>query len=230
MAELAGLALGVPGVLDILIKTCQKGYVFINKACDADKVFENYKYQFSVEEQRLKDITAIVTTRIEELKHETEKGRFRLITSTLIRIARLFWDFAELEMLYGVHTSFTDEAITKPSKRSRICRFIGLKASKKLTNNEHDAFNIGSAASALRNLELDEKLQMATLATLEPRLRSAIDISSRLKWAFSDHEKVQTLISTLQEYNRNMKALVDGHNGMYLRQCLYQCLLNRHFG
>jgi hypothetical protein len=230
MAELAGLALGVPGVLDILIKTCQKGYVFINKACDADKVFENYKYQFSVEEQMLKDITAIVTTRIEELKHEAEKGRFRLITSTLIRIARLFWDFAELAMLYGVHTSFTDEAITKPSKRSRICRFIGLKASKKLTNNEHDVFNIGSAASALRNLELDERLQMATLATLEPRLRSAIDISSRLKWAFSDHEKVQTLISTLQEYNRNMKALVDGHNGMYLRQCLYQCLLNRHFG
>ncbi|KAI5783271.1 hypothetical protein FPQ18DRAFT_113763 [Pyronema domesticum] len=115
-------------------------------------------------------------------------------------------------MLYRVHTSFTDEAITKLSKISRICRFICLKESKKHTNNEHDAFNIGSAASVLTNLELDEKLQMATLETLEPRLRSAINIFSRLKWAFSDHEKVQNLISTLQEYNRNMKALVDGHN------------------
>jgi hypothetical protein len=218
MAEVAGLALGVPGVINVLIKTCQEGYVFINKACDADKDFEDYKHQFSVEEQKLKDITTIVATRIQDLRYKIEEKRFCLIAKTLLRIAQLFSDFSQLERVYGVHTSFSDEATVKPSKRSRIRKVFGLKASKKHTtgNNEHDGSKIGSA---LTDLELDEKLQIATLETLEtlePRLRSAIHIFPRLKWAFSDYEKAQTLISKLREYSSNMKDLVDGHSSTYL--------------
>ncbi|KAI5799426.1 hypothetical protein FPQ18DRAFT_384864 [Pyronema domesticum] len=157
MAEVAGLALGVPGVIDVLIKTCQEGYVFINKACDMDKDFEDYKHQLSVEEQKLKDITTIVATRIQDLTYKIEERRFRLIAKTLLKIAQLFSDFSQLEKL------------------SRIRKVFGLKASKKHTtgNNEHDGSKIGSA---LTDLELDVKLQIATLKTLEtlePRLRSA---------------------------------------------------------
>jgi chromatin remodeling complex protein RSC6 len=222
MAEVAGLALGVPGVIDILIKTCLEGYQFISTARSADEDFENHRYQFKVEQQKLKDFTTTtIASRIQESTFKTDDVRFLLISSTLIRIAQQFSDFKRLESLYGVRTSSSDKSAEKPSKRSRIRNIFGLrasqkdKASQKDTKSESEAFE---TVLTLTDLQLDENLQMVTLKTLEPRLKSVINTYSRFRWACLDSEKTQTLIFKLQKYNSNMKELVDGHNGMYLHQ------------
>jgi hypothetical protein len=215
MAEVAGLALGVPGVLDTLIKTCLEGYRFISTARSADKDFETHRYQFTVEQQRLKDLTTTVAFRIQESTLKTDDVRFLLISSTLIRIAQQFSDFKQLESLYGVQISSSNKSAEKPSKRSWIRKVFGLEESRKDTKCESDAFK---TVLTLTDLHLDKNLEMATLQTLEPRLKSVINTYSRLKWAFLDSEKVETLITKLQQYNSNMEKLVDGHNnGMYPR-------------
>jgi hypothetical protein len=163
MAEVAGLALGVPGVIDILIKTCLEGYQFISTARSADEDFENHRYQFKVEQQKLKDLTTTVASRVQESTLKPDDVRFLLISSTLIRIAQQFSDFRRLESLYGVHISSSDKSTEKPSKRSRIRNFFGLEASRKDTKGESDAFE---TVLILTDLQLDENLQMATLQTL----------------------------------------------------------------
>ncbi|CCX07754.1 Similar to Pc13g00620 [Penicillium chrysogenum Wisconsin 54-1255]; acc. no. XP_002558510 [Pyronema omphalodes CBS 100304] len=215
MAEAAlGLALGVPGVIDILIKTCLEGYQFISTARSADEDFENNRYQFKIEQQKLKDLTTIVASRIQESTLKTDDVRFLLISSTLIRIAQQFSDFRRLESQYGVQISSSDKSAEKQTrrKRSQIRKFFGLAASKKDyqkdTRSESDAFE---TVLTLTDLQLDANLRMATLENLEPRLKSVINTYSRLKWACLDSEKAQTLIIKLQKYNSNMKDLVDGH-------------------
>jgi hypothetical protein len=129
MAEAAlGLALGVPGVIDILIKTCLGGYQLISTARSADEDFENHRYQFKVERQKLKDLTTAVASRIRESTLKTDDERFLLISSTLIRIAQQFSGFKRLEILYGVQISPSDKSAEKPSKRFGICKLFGLKA------------------------------------------------------------------------------------------------------
>ncbi|KAI5788555.1 hypothetical protein FPQ18DRAFT_392030 [Pyronema domesticum] len=209
MAEVAGLALGVPGVLDILIKTCLEGYRFISTARSADEDFENHRYQFKVEQQKLKDLTTTVTSRIRESTLKTDDERFLLISSTLIRIAQQFSDFKRLESLYGVQILFSDKSAEKPSKRYWFRKLLGLEASQKDTKSESDAFK---TVLTLTDMHLDKNLEMATLQTLKPHLNSVINTYSRLKWACLDSEKTQNLISKLKEYNSNMKELVDGHS------------------
>jgi hypothetical protein len=215
MAEVAGLALGVPGVLDTLIKTCLEGYRFISTARSADKAFDNHRYQFNVEQKKLKDLTTTVASRIRESTLKTDDERFLLISSTLIRIAQQFSDFKRLESQYGVISS-SDKSAEKPSKRFRIRKFFGLEASQKYSKSGSDR-DASETVLTLTDMQLDQNLQMTTLKTLEAGLNSVISTYSRLKWACLDSEKTQTLISKLKEYNNNMKELVDGHSvGMYL--------------
>jgi hypothetical protein len=216
MAEAAlGLALGVPGVIDILIKSCLQGYQFITIAHSADEDFENHRSQVKIEQQRLKDLTTTVASRIQASALKTDDVRFLLTSSTLIRIAQQFSELRRLESLYGVQIPSSNQSAEKPSKQSRIRKFFGLTESQKHTKSESksDAFE---PVLNLTDLELDENLEMATLKTIEPRLESAIRTCSRLKWACLDCKKARILILKLKEYNSNMKKLVDGHNGMYL--------------
>jgi hypothetical protein len=218
MAAMAGLglALGVPGVFDTLIKTCLAGYRFIGTARSADKDFENHRHQFNVEQQRFKDLTTNVALRIQESTLKTDDKRFLLISSTLIRIAQQFSDFKQLESLYGVQISSSDKSAEKPSKRYRFRKLLGLEASQKDTKCESDALQ--TVSKNLKDLQLDENLHMATLQTLEPRLKSVINTYSRLRWACLDSEKVKTLITELEKHNNNMKKLVNGlNNGIYPR-------------
>jgi hypothetical protein len=216
MAEVAGLALGVPGVFDTLIKLGLEGYRFIGTARSADKDFETHQHQFNVEQQRFKDLTTTVAVRIQESTLKTDDVRFRLISSTLIRIAQQFSDFEQLKSLYGVQISSSNKSAEKPSKRSSIRRFFGLGESQKDTKRESDA--LPTVSKNLKDLQLDENLQMATLQTLEPRLKSVINTYSRLRWACLDSEKVKALITELEKQNDNMKKLVNGlNNGIYPR-------------
>ncbi|KAI5788619.1 hypothetical protein FPQ18DRAFT_48784 [Pyronema domesticum] len=131
MAEAAlGLALGVPGFIDVLIKTCLEGYQFISTARSADEDFENHRYQFRVEQQKLKDLTTTVASRIRESTLKTDDVRFLLISSMLTRIAQQFSDFRRLESLYGVRISSSNKSVEKPSRRSRIRKVFGLEASQ----------------------------------------------------------------------------------------------------
>ncbi|KAI5816861.1 hypothetical protein BZA77DRAFT_44879 [Pyronema omphalodes] len=205
----AGLGLAVPGVLDILIKTCLKGYDFISTARSADRDFETHKYQFTIEQQRLKDLTIIITKRVQNPTIETDDARFRLICSTLIRIAQQFLDFKQLESLYGVQISSSSESVEKASKRSSLRKLLGLRKSQNDTKRESDALN---TVLGLSDLQLDDNLKIATMKTLESPLTSVISTYSRLRWAFLDSEKVKTLITKLQQYNSNMQHLVDGLN------------------
>ncbi|KAI5815631.1 P-loop containing nucleoside triphosphate hydrolase protein [Pyronema omphalodes] len=205
MAELAvGVGLAVPGVLDTLIKACLKGYDFISAARSADKDFEHHRYQVTVEQQRLKDLTTIVTDRIRDLTLRTDDGRFRIISSTLIRISQEFSDFKRLESLYGVSAE-------KSSKRSLIRRALRRGRSKEDTKREKDHLNI---VLGLDDLNLDENLRMETLQNLELPLQNVINIYSRLRWACLDSKKVQTLLSKLEKYNSNMVNLVGGLNNV----------------
>jgi hypothetical protein len=190
------------------------GYQYISTARSADEDFENHRYQLKVEQQKLKDLTTTVTSKIQESTLKTDDVIFLLISSTLIRIAQQFLDFKRLESLYGIQISSGEKsAESKPSKRSRIRKFLGLGAFQKDTKGETDAFE---PVLTLTDLPLDENLQIATLHTLEPRLRSVINTYSRLRWACLDSEKAQTLIIKLQTYNINLKKLVNGHSGMYI--------------
>ncbi|KAI5816874.1 hypothetical protein BZA77DRAFT_343890 [Pyronema omphalodes] len=204
-----GLGLAVPGMLDILIKACLKGYEFISIACSADKDFETHKYQFTIEQQRLKDLTTIITKRVQNPTIETDDVRFRLICSTLIRIAQQFSDFKRLESQYGVRVSSSDQSATKPRKRSSIRKLLGWRKSRKDTKRESDALK---TVLSLMDLQLDNNLKIATMKTLESPLTSVVSTYSRLRWACLDSKKVKTLISKLQQYNSNMQHLVDGLN------------------
>ncbi|KAI5816960.1 hypothetical protein BZA77DRAFT_46327 [Pyronema omphalodes] len=207
VATAAGLGLAIPGVLDTLIKTCLKGYSFFSEARSAGRDFEDQRYQFTVEQKRLKDLTTVVVRRMQDSTLTTDDERFLLISSTLIRIAQQFSDFKQLESVYGVQISLTNKSAEKPSKRSSIRRFLGLQKSQKDTKGESDSFE---AVVTLDDLHLDENLKMATLQNLESSLKNVISTYSRLRWACLDSEKVQTLITKLEKYNSNMANLVDG--------------------
>jgi hypothetical protein len=131
--------------------TCLEGYQFISTACSADEDFENHRYQFRVEQQKLKDLTTTVASRIRESTLKTDDVRFILISSTLIRIAQQFSDFRRLESLYGVQISSSNKLVEKPSKQSRIRKVFGLEASQKDAKN--DAFE---TVLTLTDLQLDE--------------------------------------------------------------------------
>ncbi|KAI5817993.1 hypothetical protein BZA77DRAFT_352219 [Pyronema omphalodes] len=135
-----GLAFAVPGVLDALIKTCLKGYHFISTARSANEDFETHRYQFTIEQQRLKDLTTIVASRIWESTLKTDDVRFRLISSTLIRIEQLFSDFKRLKSLYGVQISPNEKLAEKQNKQSALRRVWGSQGSPRNTRSENDAF------------------------------------------------------------------------------------------
>ncbi|KAI5820728.1 hypothetical protein BZA77DRAFT_384421 [Pyronema omphalodes] len=209
-----GLAFAVPGVLDVLIRTCLEGYRFISTARSADETFEDHRYQFTIERQRLTDLTANVARVIHESSLRTDDMRFRLISSTLIRIAQQFSDFRQLELVYGVTVLSDDNSAEKPSKRSSIRKVFSMGKSQKDTKHETDAFE---AVLNLDDLHLDKNLEIATLKTLEAPLKSVIDIYPRLRWACLDFEKTKTLIAKLEKYNDNIEHLVNGLNNEHGR-------------
>ncbi|KAI5816946.1 hypothetical protein BZA77DRAFT_292931 [Pyronema omphalodes] len=212
VATAAGIGLAIPGVFDTLIKTCLKGYSFFSEAHSAGRDFEDQRYQFTVEQKRLKDLTTIVVRKMEDSTLTTDDERFLLISSTLIRIAQQFLDFKQLENLYGVRISFSNESAEKTSKRFSIRRCLGWRKFQKNTKSKSDSFE---AVLTLDDLHLDENLKMATLQHLESPLKNVISVYSRLRWACLDSEKVKTLISKLEKYNSNMANLVDGLKNEY---------------
>ncbi|KAI5820051.1 hypothetical protein BZA77DRAFT_341707 [Pyronema omphalodes] len=216
-----GLTVSVLGAFGTLIKACLEGYRLISTARSADKNFENHRYQFSVEQQKLKDITTIVIREIQDSTHNTDGVRLRLICSILIRIAQQFSDFKQLESLYGIQVTSSDKLGEKPSKRLSsdklgekpskrfsIREMLGFgKSARKVIEREVGAFE---AVLNLTDLQLDENLEMTTLQTLESPLKRVIGTYLSLKTICVDSKKVQTLIAKLEQYNNNMRYLVDG--------------------
>ncbi|KAI5820705.1 P-loop containing nucleoside triphosphate hydrolase protein [Pyronema omphalodes] len=204
-----GLALAGPGVLDALIKTCLADYRFIITARSSDKDFECHRYKFTVEQKKLKDLITIVALRIKDSTLRTEDERFLPISSTLIRILQQFSDFRQLESLSGVQISSSNESAKKRSKQSLIQKFFGGVKSQEDTEHQSDPFQ---AVLTLTDLQLDERLELSTLQTLKSPLENAIDNYSKMRWDFQDSEKVEILITTLQQYNSNTEHLVNGPN------------------
>jgi hypothetical protein len=141
MAEIVGLVCGVPGFVDVLVKTCVAGYDFIStmKAFEGD--ITDYQYQFEVECETLKTRlrTASSSTRYESKLAElyvTDRRKFQLVVATIIRIAQLFADVQKLENVYGLQivpntkaptnsrTSLSDSPASKLSTKSKIRNFI----------------------------------------------------------------------------------------------------------
>jgi len=104
--ELAGLAVGIPGLAALLIKTSLQGYEVFSNIRGLDEDFRFYHTQFGLQEQILKDwgkrLEEYTAGRQLEEVLGSENERYKLIIKTAAEIAQLFANIDSMESDYGV--------------------------------------------------------------------------------------------------------------------------------
>ena len=201
--DVAGLALGVPGAIGLLLKTSFEGYQVFLTAKDLDNDFSEYQHQFSIQDQRLKDWVADVRPAGGQDKLSgllvSDERRYQLIVRTLARIANVFASVNQMEGAYGMKVVDEFEATTSP-KKSRVRKYF--RSSSSLPS---------PAPVICDDIFKDLNVNIAQVEAMAPQLQSCVSNYARLKWAFSDKSKLQTLIERLKTYNEDLYNLTERH-------------------
>jgi hypothetical protein len=104
--EVAGLLMGVPGLVGLLIKLSLQGYEVFSNIRELDEDFRHYHRLFCVEEQRLKDwekrLAEFTDGRQLEEVLRSENNRYKLIIRIAAAITQLFINIGSMETAYGV--------------------------------------------------------------------------------------------------------------------------------
>ncbi|CCX31527.1 Similar to kinesin light chain [Grosmannia clavigera kw1407]; acc. no. EFW99948 [Pyronema omphalodes CBS 100304] len=188
MTDPVGVALGVPGLIGLFYSTALEGYQIIASAQALDNYFKEYKHQFRIQNERLKDWAASLngstndglqsqSARATEF-FEEHPDKKELTIKTLHEIAELFTNVKILHDLYGI----TAAQSTNPFLDS-----------------------IPPVSATIEDLNLPPSLLSNTKSPKE--LKSIVSSYARLKWAFSDKEKLQSLIDKLKQYNEELESL-----------------------
>jgi hypothetical protein len=129
--EIAGLALGVPGVISLLHNTAFDGYRIFADARDLDNDLEEYQRQFKVQRESLRDWAAAPNSPTEEgisqpgtttsatKFFDRHPEKLELVAITLARITKLFADVEQLENSYGIKITRSESVVTKGSSDTK---------------------------------------------------------------------------------------------------------------
>jgi hypothetical protein len=211
--ELAGLVLGVPGLVGLLVKTSLEGYQALSTAQALDADFGHYQHQLSVQHQILRDWVAVLKSTIgnhSKLSEffDADERRHRLVVNTLSRIALVFADVRQLEDLYGVQSTTDSKTAASPKKPSFFRRIAqNLPHSKRSAQ----APPVPAPIHVPTELYLDVDLSIDQVTPLVQRFQSTVSSYSRFKWVFSDKDKLQALIDKLKQYNNDLNNLTAVH-------------------
>jgi predicted ATP-binding protein involved in virulence len=174
--EIAGLALGAPGVVALLIQTSLSGYQAFLVVKDLNKNFEEYHHQFSVEQKRLKDWVKKLKDRAGEdycnekllLAFNGDEERLALVERTLTKIAYLFADVRNLDKLYGIKAVLSDTdpvpSIPQRPHKSRFRQIFSRSSPKASTTVNAEPAE--TSLSVATNLRIDLAFGEEYIATL----------------------------------------------------------------
>jgi hypothetical protein len=194
-----GIILGVPGVVDVFLRTAFEGYRILQSARELDKDFNDCRYEISVQYQLLRDWVDNRKASSNDPFFKTDQKRHLLIIQTLARIAQLFADIRKLEYEYGI------QPVTVLGKRQQARSFF--RKSFRLSNSS-DCSNISALAEGSDH---DANIDTEKLDTIAREFEVAVSSSARLKWVVTDKTKLQALVQRLKEHNENLRSLTDGH-------------------
>lgn len=217
--EVAGVAIGVPGLISLLVTTSLEGYCIVSSLCSFKEDFGLLHYQFEIEHTKLKDwlnkasgaSDASISSKLSEMS-ATDRGRVGLIVSIFVRIAQLFVDVRQMESLYGVRVTMdVTKATENPRKRDllnprRLLRHV--------RSGSKDSMPIDVPkvpGTLLTDGELGLNLDIAKLQIVAPDIQVAVSSYERFTWIFSNQEKLEALIKQLQQYNNNLEYLLNGY-------------------
>jgi hypothetical protein len=228
--ETVGLALGIPGLVGLLLQTSLQGYKIFSTARALDEDFGHYQHQFNVQHQKLTDWATTLKQsagQAESLSDflNADPQRFQLIVNTLTRMAQLFADVRQLQDLYGaqatVKATVDFSTTTSPKKRSlgRILRRIRPPNRDSPTPPMPTAPLAPIAPPTLTgpNLDLDLSIDETTATAVAESFRSAVSSYAMFKWTFSDKDKLHALIEKLRQYNDDLNDLTL----RYLSTCMH---------
>lgn len=103
--EAVGLAIGVPGLAALFLKTSIQGFEVLANARDTSAEISHYTHIIKVEQQKLRDWKAEINrANLSKNPESPERERYLLILETLGRLAHLFADMAVLQNKYDVLT------------------------------------------------------------------------------------------------------------------------------
>jgi len=199
MEGIIGLGLGVPGAVDVLLRTAFEGYRILQTARELDKDFDDCRHEIAVQYQLLRDWVDNRKVSSSDPFFRTDQKRHLLIIQTLARIAQLFADIRRLEYEYGI------QPVAVPGKRQQARNF--LRKSFRLSSSS-DCSNIPTLVGGP---DSDTNIDTAKLETIARKFELAVSASARLKWAFTDKTKLLALVQRLKEHNENLRSLTDGY-------------------
>ncbi|KAF8241358.1 hypothetical protein K440DRAFT_643854 [Wilcoxina mikolae CBS 423.85] len=194
-----GIILGVPGVVDVFLRTTFEGYRILQTARELDKDFDDCRYEISVQYQLLRDWVDNRKASSSDPFFKIDQKRHLLIIQTLARIAQLFADIRKLEYEYVILP------VTVLGKRQQARSFF--RKSFRLSSSS----NCSNIPALVGGLDPDTNIDTEKLETIARKFEVAVSSSARLKWAFTDKTKLQALVQRLKEHNGNLRSLTDGH-------------------
>lgn len=206
--DVASLLLGIPGAIEILLRTSFAGYQVYLTARDMDADFSECKHQFNVQYQLLQDWVLLMKPPTGEYDYlskllDPDSPRQQLVVQTLGRIAAIFARVDRLDGVYGMKPAAdaSGGGTDQQAPQARLsASFPPASASP--------SPSCGPGASTtpdeiFKNLDIG----ISNLRTVAPQLQRTVSNYARLKWAYCDKAKLQTLIKKLKSYNQDLHDL-----------------------
>ncbi|KAI5780091.1 hypothetical protein EDC01DRAFT_633552 [Geopyxis carbonaria] len=217
--EAVGLAIGIPGLLTLLLKTSLSGYEAIMSIQDANIEIADYLRRIEIEYQCLRDwheSTKHITSKINlENDPPEHRARFRNIVLTLASVAKLFAESEEMTKTYRAKD--TDKMPYKSAKRflhvsywqhrrnKSETNLVSVKISKELGDRKSTSppWVLSSMSDGMHE---DDKLKrLITLAKTRGSKDLPVSTFSSLKWVMYDKNRIEDLYKNLKSYNEDLK-------------------------
>lgn len=205
--DIASFLFGIPGAIEILLRTSFVGYQLYLTARDLDADFSECKHQFDVQYQLLRDWVLFMNPRPGERDQFSkllisDPPRYRLVVQTLVRIAAIFACVDHLEGVYGMKP-VVDASGGGADQQASQARLSTPFPSASASPPPSPSCEPGASASP-DDIPRDRD---SDLETMYPQLHRTVSNYTRLKWAYCDKAKLQTLIKKLKSYNQNLHDL-----------------------
>ena len=208
--EAIGLALGVPGLADVFLKTALKGYEILASARDASAEIDHFIHSINLEQQKLRDWKdGINHAKLSNDPESADRRRYLLIVGTLARIARLLTSMGVMEDMYAlpVDSVETQKLASKSSQRRFFHRFRIRRSGRMVRSTETEA-TAGPLSPRHSDFKMEDilpdQVNIDQLTSFKKVVeKSDISIQS-IKWALRDREKLQLLLERLSGYTESL--------------------------
>lgn len=221
--EAAGLAIGVPGLLDLLVKTARRGYQTISDTRDAPHAIMDYVQKLCIEHQRFQDWEQLTTNAITSLTGRAvgdlvphHHRRFQLIAITLGHIVQAFDEVTKLDGKHGQVETVqcgTTVPVRKGRVRDRMKLFFSRSEnsapaatmiSQRTEENQSSTLSLSSIHSLS---ELKVASQLKDLNQHATSYQISVSTLSSLKWAIIGKTTMESLYQKVKGYNDDLETL-----------------------